>query len=122
MEDIDHSKDTVLVHISYGCEVSEGDRKSLGDEWILHSKSSAPKIGRTGLGNQICTGRVSGECSSSADCHPSGGIVDKVEPYTEERAQELGLKGSGYDPCAKCVEKLTGVAGDSCVGCPYDRN
>ena len=26
-----------------------------------------------------------------------------------------------YDPCTSCVEKLTGVAGSPCDGCPYDK-
>lgn len=40
---------------------------------------------------------------------------DTEEDIKPEPAQET------YDPCRECVEKLTGVGGEPCVGCPHNR-
>jgi hypothetical protein len=42
--------------------------------------------------------------------------VDDNEKTTDKNEQDSGAQD---DPCLNCVERLTGVAGMPCLGCPH---
>lgn len=48
----------------------------------------------------------------------------EATPEEVQRARESSLEQteSSGDPCKNCAERLTGVAGESCLGCPYKKN
>ena len=82
-----------LLHILYNCSLIV-DGKLLGpkDEWAIYSGKEEVKIGDEGFGKITCYPKRDQSDKTVGGCHPNGGIVDLIEPYTSERARELGLE------------------------------
>jgi hypothetical protein len=92
-----------LLHIKYGCGVSIVNHVSpnntrvedlIGpkDEWIVYMGDKTPKYGEAGFGRTNCFHYITWQACEGIDCDPSGGIIDQIEPYSEQRAKELGLE------------------------------
>ena len=50
-----------------------------------------------------------------------GGLerIGELKPDLGELSPKKESPRAAYDPCQNCAEKLTGVAGEPCVGCQY---
>ena len=75
-----------LLHIKYDCGVGV-----ISDEWKIVI-GEFPKVGATEFGTN-CYTWLSLQACEDVDCHASRGIIDIIEPYSPERAKQLGLEG-----------------------------
>ena len=80
-----------LLFLKYDCGVSVSNRQ-LGpeDEWIIYESKRVPKIGDSGFGIS-CYNYTSIQACEDVPCHPNGGRVASIEPYSDERAGQLRL-------------------------------
>jgi hypothetical protein len=87
------SKDTsskYLLHIDYNCSVSSFGPEN---EWVIYEGERIPSLGEGGFGKTNCLHYVSIQsCEFEENCNPHRGKINVIEPYSKERAQELGLE------------------------------
>lgn len=82
-----------LLHVRYACcvQIPTGGLLGPADEWVIYKGRRVPEVGETGFG-RTCRSYVSLQACEDTDCYAEGGIIDKIEPYSIERARELGLE------------------------------
>ncbi len=81
-----------LLRLRYECDVSfSGSLAGPEDGWIVYEGSEIPHVGESGFGIH-CSNYISIQECGDSECAATGGIVYEVEPYTLERAVELGLE------------------------------
>jgi hypothetical protein len=45
----------------------------------------------------------------------------KVPDENDQPDNNISNKENNFDPCYNCVEKMTGVGGESCLDCQYKK-
>lgn len=87
-EYVETSKNKFLLNIGYTCASPSW---APGNRWFLYEGKEMPAIGAMGFGSINCYNYVSVQSCESENCNLED-RVEKIEPYTPERAKELGLE------------------------------